>query len=51
MRALKTCLPRGAGKLDQSLQSVHEKLDRMLRLEGEVEEHSRTITRLNTWRR
>jgi hypothetical protein len=31
------------------MQSVHEKLDRMLRLEVKVEEHSKSITRLKTW--
>lgn len=36
-------------KLDRSLASVHEKLDRMLLLERKVEQHSTSITRLKTW--
>ena len=36
-------------KLDRSLHSVHEKLDRMLVLEQKVEDHSKSITRLKTW--
>jgi len=36
-------------KLDRSLASVHEKLDRMLLLEQKVEQHSTSITRLKTW--
>lgn len=36
-------------KLDRSLASVHEKLDRMLLLEQKVEQHSTAITRLKTW--
>ena len=36
-------------KLDRSLRSVHEKLDRMLLLERKVEQHSTSITRLKTW--
>jgi hypothetical protein len=36
-------------KLDRSLASVHEKLDRVLALESKVEEHGRAITRLKTW--
>ena len=36
-------------KLDRSLASVHEKLDRMLLLEQKVEQHSTAIVRLKTW--
>jgi len=35
-------------KLDRSLQSVHDKLDRLLILEKKVDEHSTAITRLKT---
>ena len=36
-------------KLERSLISVHEKLDRVLALEQKVQEHSTSITRLKTW--
>ena len=36
-------------KLDGSLMSVHEKLDRLMLMEHKVEEHSKAITRLKTW--
>ena len=36
-------------KIDRSMEAVHEKLDRLLRLEKKVEEHSTAITRLKTW--
>ena len=35
-------------KLDRSLASMHEKLDRMLLLEQKIAEHSVAITRLKT---
>ena len=36
-------------KIDRSMETVHEKLDRLLQLEKKVEEHSTAITRLKTW--
>jgi len=36
-------------KLDNSLRSVHDKLDRVLVLEQKVEEHSKSIVRIKTW--
>ena len=36
-------------KIDRSMETVHEKLDRLLALEKKVDEHSTAITRLKTW--
>ena len=36
------------GEMRASLQAIHEKIDRLVALQGEVDEHSQAITRLKT---